>query len=65
MIKLDYDLVIVGGGIVGIVLVCVLKNFGLKVVLVEIKFKCVVVRKKFVYNFFLILGRILDGIGVW
>ncbi|MDE5093593.1 MAG: FAD-dependent oxidoreductase [Trichodesmium sp. St11_bin5] len=65
MKKLDYDLVIVGGGIAGTALACALKNSGLKVALVETKLKCVAARKKLAYNLSLISGRILDGIGVW
>ena len=33
----DYDLAIVGGGIVGLTLACALKNSGLSVVLIEAK----------------------------
>ena len=65
MAKLDYDLVIVGGGIAGTALACALKNSGLKVALVETKSKSVVAGKKLAYNLSLISGRILDGIGVW
>jgi len=63
--KLDYDLVIVGGGIAGTALGCALKKSGLKVALVETKPKSVVATKKLAYNLSLISGRILDGIGVW
>ncbi len=63
--KLDYDLVIVGGGIAGTALACALKNSGLKVALVETKPKSVVAAKKLAYNLSLMSGRILDGIGVW
>lgn len=65
MAKLDYDLVIVGGGIAGTALACALKNSGLKVALVETQSKSVVAGKKLAYNLSLISGRILDGIGVW
>lgn len=65
MPKLDYDLVIVGGGIAGTALACALKNSGLKVALVETKSKSVVAGKKLAYNLSLISGRILDSIGVW
>ncbi|MEB3341171.1 FAD-dependent hydroxylase [Okeania sp.] len=63
--KLDYDLVIVGGGIAGTALACALKNSGLKIALVETKPKSVVAGKKLAYNLSLVSGRILDGIGVW
>ncbi|MGB3509216.1 MAG: FAD-dependent hydroxylase [Microcoleaceae cyanobacterium] len=63
--KLDYDLVIVGGGIVGTALACALKNSGLKVALIESQPKSVVAGRKLAYNLSLMSGRILDGIGVW
>ncbi|MGK7923051.1 MAG: FAD-dependent hydroxylase [Trichodesmium sp.] len=63
--KLDYDLVIVGGGIAGTSLACALKNSGLKVALIETQPKSVVAARKLAYNLSLMSGRILDGIGVW
>ncbi|NET15113.1 MAG: FAD-dependent oxidoreductase, partial [Okeania sp. SIO1H6] len=63
--KLDYDLVIVGGGIAGTALACALKNSGLKVALIESQPKSVVAARKLAYNLSLTSGRILDGIGVW
>ena len=63
--KLDYDLVIVGGGIAGTALACALKNSGLKVALIESQPKSVVASRKLAYNLSLMSGRILDGIGVW
>ncbi|MDJ0556358.1 MAG: FAD-dependent hydroxylase [Microcoleaceae cyanobacterium MO_207.B10] len=63
--KLDYDLVIVGGGIAGTALACSLKNSGLKVALIESQSKSVVAARKLAYNLSLMSGRILDGIGVW
>lgn len=64
-VKIDYDLVIVGGGIAGTALACALKNSGLKVALIESQPKSVVAARKLAYNLSLMSGRILDGIGVW
>jgi 2-octaprenyl-6-methoxyphenol hydroxylase len=61
----DYDLAIVGGGIVGATLACALKNSGLSVVLIEAQPQSVAVAKSQAYAVSLLSGRILEGIGVW
>ena len=64
-LNLDYDLAIVGGGIVGVTLACGLKNSPLKVVLIEPQPKAVAIRRRQAYALTLQTGRILQGIGVW
>src|SRR4028119_2049411 len=61
----DYDLAIVGGGIVGTTLACALKNAGLSVVLIEAQPLSVEAKKPQAYNLSLLSGRIFEGIGVW
>ena len=61
----DYDLAIVGGGIVGTTLACALKNSGLSVVLIEAQPLSVEAKKPQAYNLSLLSGRIFEGIGVW
>jgi 2-octaprenyl-6-methoxyphenol hydroxylase len=61
----DYDLAIVGGGIVGSTLACALKNSGLSVVLIEAQPPSVEAKKPQAYNLSLLSGRIFQGIGVW
>lgn len=61
----DYDLAIVGGGVVGITLACALKHSGLRVVLIEAQPNSVAVAKGQAYAISLLSGRIFQGIGVW
>lgn len=61
----DYDLAIVGGGIVGLTLACALKNSGLSVVLIEAKPYSVAAAKGQAYAVHLLSSRIFEGIGVW
>jgi 2-octaprenyl-6-methoxyphenol hydroxylase len=61
----DYDLVIVGGGIVGLTLAAALKKSGLSVLLIEAKVTSQAVSKGQAYAVHLLSSRILKGIGVW
>ena len=61
----DYDLAIVGGGIVGLTLACALKDSGLSVVLIEAKPHAVAAAKGQAYAVSLLSSRIFEGIGVW
>ena len=61
----DYDLAIVGGGIVGATLACALKDSGLRVVLIEAEAKSIASARGQAYNISPLSSRILNGIGVW
>lgn len=60
----DYDLAIVGGGIVGATLACALKDSGLSVVILEAQPPSSA-QKPQAYNLSILSGRIFQGIGVW
>ena len=64
-INFDYDLAIVGGGIVGATLASALNNSGLSVVLIEAQPLDVAAARRQAYALSLLSGRIFEGIGVW
>ncbi|WP_013324409.1 FAD-dependent hydroxylase [Gloeothece verrucosa] len=64
-INLDYDLAIVGGGIVGATLAAALKASGLKIAIIEAQPLPQAAARRRAYALSLISGRILEGIGVW
>ncbi|MGH2414563.1 MAG: FAD-dependent monooxygenase, partial [Microcystaceae cyanobacterium] len=61
----DYDLAIVGGGIVGATLASALNDSGLRVVLIEVQPLEVAVARRQAYALSLLSGRIFTGIGIW
>lgn len=61
----DYDLAIVGGGIVGATLACALKDSGLSVVILEAQPPSVAQHKPQAYNLSILSGRIFQGIKIW
>lgn len=61
----DYDIAIVGAGIVGATLACALKDSGLKILLIDIKPQEVAASKQQAYAITLLSGRILSGLGQW
>lgn len=61
----NYDIAIVGAGIVGATLACALKDSGLKLAAIETQPKSVVAARRQAYNLSIMSGRILDNIGVW
>ncbi|MEG3860822.1 FAD-dependent hydroxylase [Microcoleus sp. herbarium12] len=63
--ELDYDIAIVGGGIVGATLACALKDSGLKIAIIETQLPAAAAAKKQAYAVTLLSGMILEGIGVW
>lgn len=63
--KYDFDLAIVGGGIVGATLACALKDSGLKLAIIESQPLSIAAAKRQAYNLSVASGRILDRIGVW
>ena len=64
-LKLDCDLVIVGGGIVGATLAAALKNSNFKIIIVEARPLEVAAAKTQAYAFSPLSSRIYEGIGVW
>ncbi len=61
----DYDLVIVGGGIVGLTLASSLKDSGLNVLLIEARVESAAVMKGQAYAVHMLSALIYEGIGVW
>lgn len=64
-INLDYDLVIAGGGIIGLTLACALKDSGLKIALVDAKPVEAGLEQRRAYAITLLSGRIFTGLGIW
>lgn len=63
--QLDYDIAIVGGGIVGATVACGLKNSGLRIALIEPQPKEMAASRRQAYALTLQTGQILDQIGLW
>lgn len=63
--KYDYDLVIVGGGIVGLTLAAALKNSGLNILLIEARVTSAAVSKGQAYAVHMLSAQIFQGIGIW
>jgi 2-octaprenyl-6-methoxyphenol hydroxylase len=63
--KLDYDVAIVGGGIVGLTFACALKESGLRVAVIEAKTDSAAISRGQAYHINLMSSRIFEGIGVW
>ncbi len=61
----DYDLAIVGGGVVGTTLASALKDSGLKIVIIEAQPLEVAAARRQAYALSLLSGRIFQGIGAW
>jgi 2-octaprenyl-6-methoxyphenol hydroxylase len=61
----DYDLAIIGGGIVGCTLAAALKNSGLRIALIEAQLPEITTTKRQAYALNLLSGQIFQEIGVW
>lgn len=64
-INFDYDIAIVGGGIVGLTLAATLKNSHLKVALIEQSTESIAVSKGRAYAISLMSGKIFEQLGIW
>lgn len=63
--QLDYDLAIVGGGIIGNTLAVALQNSGLRVVSIESQAQSVSITKSRAYVLSMLSGQIFEGLGIW
>lgn len=62
---LDYDLTIVGSGIVGLTLACLLKDSGLRIALIDAQPQTAGLQQHRAYALTLMTGRIFVGLGIW
>jgi 2-octaprenyl-6-methoxyphenol hydroxylase len=63
--QLDYDLAIVGGGIIGNTLAVALQNSGLRVVSIESQAQSESISKSRAYVLSMLSGQIFEGLGIW
>jgi 2-octaprenyl-6-methoxyphenol hydroxylase len=63
--QLDYDLAIVGGGIIGNTLAVALQNSGLRVVSIESQTQSESISKSRAYVLSMLSGQIFEGLGIW
>ena len=63
--SIDYDIAIVGGGLVGATLASALKDSGLRIVLIEAQPQSIAVARRQAYALSIMSGQIFQGIGVW
>ncbi|MFM7425863.1 MAG: FAD-dependent hydroxylase [Elainella sp.] len=63
--NLTYDLTIVGGGIVGLTLACLLKQSGLKIALIDAQPRETGLQQRRAYHLTLMTGQIFAGLGLW
>lgn len=61
----EYDIAIVGGGVVGTTFACALKDSGFRVALIEAELKSQAVSRAQAYSISLLSSRIFDGMDVW
>jgi 2-octaprenyl-6-methoxyphenol hydroxylase len=64
-IELDYDIAIVGGGIIGNTLAVALQNSGASVVSIESQAASISVTKNRAYVMSMLSGQIFQGLGMW
>jgi 2-octaprenyl-6-methoxyphenol hydroxylase len=63
--QIDYDLAIVGGGIIGNTLAVALQDSGLRVVSIESEAQSIAIAKSRAYVLSMLSGQIFEGLGVW
>lgn len=64
-LSVDYDLAIVGGGIVGLTLASALKQAGLKIALIEAQPRTAGLERRRAYHITLTSSKIFAGLGLW
>jgi 2-octaprenyl-6-methoxyphenol hydroxylase len=64
-LRLDCDVAIVGGGVVGMTLACALGQAGLRVMTIDAQTMEAAANRQNVYAISLLSGRIFAGLGVW
>ena len=65
IINRSYDVVIVGGGIVGLVCACALRDSGLRVAVIEAQTAEAAAGRARAYAFSPVSAKILQGLGLW
>jgi 2-octaprenyl-6-methoxyphenol hydroxylase len=63
--NLDYDLTIVGSGLVGLTLACLLKQSGLKIAIIDAQPRETGLQQRRAYHLTLMTGQIFAGLGLW
>ncbi|MBD1846449.1 FAD-dependent hydroxylase [Cyanobacteria bacterium FACHB-63] len=61
----DYDIAIVGGGVVGTTFACALKDSGFRVALIEAEMTSLAVSRAQAYSISLLSSRIFEGLNIW
>ncbi|HTL88523.1 MAG TPA: FAD-dependent hydroxylase [Leptolyngbya sp.] len=61
----EYDIAIVGGGVVGTTFACALKDSGFRVALIEAELISQAVSRAQAYSISLLSSRIFEGLGIW
>jgi 2-octaprenyl-6-methoxyphenol hydroxylase len=62
---LRYDIAVIGGGIVGTLTACLLKNTGLKIALIEAESRSEASDRGQAYSINLLSSQIFQGLGLW
>lgn len=61
----DYDIAIVGGGVVGTTFACALKDSGFRVALIEAEVSSLAISRAQAYSISLLSSRIFEGLNIW
>lgn len=61
----EFDVAIVGGGVVGLTFACAMKTSGLRIALIEAETHSQAVARSQAYSISLLSSRIFDGMGIW
>lgn len=61
----EFDIAIVGGGVVGTTFACALKDSGFRVALIEAELTSQAVSRAQAYSISLLSSRIFEGLGIW